>query len=127
MTAKSVVLNYWQAMRSNDFAKAAKWLADDFECHWQQSNERIVGRDNFIAINTAYPSHGEWQFTLNRIVCEGNAVVTEVDVTDGKILAKAITFHTVVNGLIKRQIEYWVDDYDAPEWRKSWVEALHKP
>lgn len=126
MDAKSVVLAYWQAMRSNDFSQAAEWLSDDFECHWQQSNERIVGRENFIAINTAYPSTGLWQFTLNRIVCEGGHVVTDVDISDGEIHAKAITFHHVDNGKIHRQIEYWVDNYPAPDWRATWVEELTK-
>lgn len=125
MTAKEVVLGYWQAMQSNDFSQVAKWLADDFECHWQQSNERIVGRENFIAVNRAYPSQGLWQFVLKRLVVEGDTVVTEVNVTDGKTLAKAITFHYVIKGFISRQVEYWVDDYAAPEWRKQWVERLN--
>ncbi|TCO04209.1 hypothetical protein EDB51_102141 [Vibrio crassostreae] len=31
MTPKQVVLGYWDAMRTNDFAKAAEWLAEDFQ------------------------------------------------------------------------------------------------
>lgn len=123
-TATETVLAFWQSMQSNDFAKAAQWLTDDFECHWQQTNERIVGRDNFVAINTAYPAKGRWHFTVNRIVTEGDQVVTEVDITDGHIQAKAITFHTVRNAQIKRQIEFWVDNYDAPQWRAPWVKPL---
>lgn len=125
MEAKATVLAYWQAMQSNNFTKAAEWLSEDFECHWQQSNERIVGRENFIAVNTAYPSAGRWQFTVNRLVSEGDCVVTDVDITDGETVAKAITFHHVKNGSIYRQIEYWIDNYDAPDWRNQWVEKLN--
>lgn len=34
MSPKEVVLAYWQAMQSNDFAKASEWLNPDFECYW---------------------------------------------------------------------------------------------
>lgn len=50
MEAKEVVLAFWQAMKSNDFAKASEWLSVDFEGFWPQSRELIVGRENFTAI-----------------------------------------------------------------------------
>lgn len=121
---KTTVLAFWEAMQSNDFTAAAQWLTDDFECHWPQSNERIIGRDNFIAINQAYPASGRWQFSVNHILADSDTVVTDVDITDGKIHAKAITFHLVKRGLIQQQTEYWPDSYDAPSWRAAWVTSL---
>ncbi|GAM66862.1 hypothetical protein JCM19236_3192 [Vibrio sp. JCM 19236] len=56
MSPKEVVLAYWQAMQSNDFAKASEWLSPDFECYWPQSKELILGRDKFIALNSSYPA-----------------------------------------------------------------------
>ena len=44
--------------------------------------------------------------------------------TDGVQNARAITFHTVENGLIKKQTEFWPDDYEAPEWRAQWVKVI---
>ncbi|WP_019275656.1 nuclear transport factor 2 family protein [Vibrio coralliilyticus] len=124
MNAKEVVNAFWQAMQSNDFYKASEWLSEDFECVWPQSSEKIVGRDNFAALNTNYPSHGIWTFEIHSTVCEGETVVTDVSITDGTQSARAITFHTVVNGLIAKQLEFWPDNYAAPEWRSQWVEAL---
>ncbi|NRF25673.1 nuclear transport factor 2 family protein [Vibrio coralliilyticus] len=124
MNAKEIVNAFWQAMQSNDFYKASEWLSEDFECVWPQSSEKIVGRDNFAALNTNYPSHGIWTFEIHSIVCEGEKVVTDVSITDGTQSARAITFHTVVNGLIAKQLEFWPDNYPAPEWRSQWVEAL---
>ena len=124
MEPKAVVTAFWDAMATNDFYKASEWLAEDFEGIWPQSAERIVGRDNFGALNTGYPAHGEWRFTLNALVAEGDQVVTDVSITDGVQKARAITFHTVVDGLIQKQIEYWPDDYPAPEWRAQWVEII---
>lgn len=121
MNEKDVVIAFWETMQTNDFAKASQWLSDDFECYWPQSSELIVGRKNFVEINSNYPAQGKWLFKINTIVCEGNQVVTDVSVTDGVVQARAITFHTVKDGLIAKQVEFWPDNYEAPEWRREWV------
>ncbi|MCY1126594.1 nuclear transport factor 2 family protein [Frigidibacter sp. RF13] len=122
MEARATVLAYWDAMRTNDFAAAARWLAEDVVIDWPQSRERVNGRANFAALNHAYPTSGRWTFTLNRIVAEGAEVVTDVTVSDGTVIARAVTFHEVADGLIRQQTEYWPDDYPAPAWRRQWVE-----
>lgn len=122
MEPKDVALAYWAAMRTNDFAKAAEWLAEDVVIDWPQSRERSRGRANFAALNTAYPAAGRWTFTMNRIVAEGAKVVTDMTISDGTVQARALTFHSVRDGLIARQTEYWPDDYPAPDWRAGWVE-----
>ncbi|MCD4700271.1 MAG: nuclear transport factor 2 family protein [Candidatus Aegiribacteria sp.] len=124
MNAKEVVIAFWEAAKSNDFHKASKWLSEDFECYWPQSSELIVGRTNFAEINTNYPANGTWKFHINSIVYEGNHVVTDVDITDGTVSARAITFHTVENELITRQTEFWPDTFEAPAWRKQWVRIV---
>lgn len=37
-SAREVVLAFWQAMETNDFAHAAQFLSEDFEGHWPQSS-----------------------------------------------------------------------------------------
>ncbi len=129
LTPKQVVKNFWQAMQNNDFISAGAWLSDDFVCDWVLSNERIIGRENYIAINQAYPlstPNARWDFTLNRIIAEGDKIVTEIDVTDGTISARAVTFHTVKKGKICYQTEYWLEPYPAQEWRRQWVVGIDK-
>ncbi len=126
MDPKEVVLSFWEAMRSNDFYAASEFLSEDFKGFWPQSSEFICGRDNFAAINTHYPASGRWEFFLHSILCEGLRVVTDVSVTDGNINGRVITFHTVVNGLICKQVEFWPDDFEAPEWRAQWVEIRER-
>lgn len=108
-------------MGTNDFAHAARWFTDDFRLYWPQSHEVIEGRENFAALNAAYPSEGRWRFTLNRIVAGGNEVVSDVTVTDGGTAARAVTFHRIAGGRIAEQVEYWPDDYAAPAWRAEWI------
>ncbi len=126
ISSKDVIERFWQAMQTNDFRAAAQCLHDDYVLDWSQSGERVRGRENFIAINERYPAAGRWQFTINRVVAEGDQVVSDVTVTDGRIVGRAITFSTVRDGQIVHQIEYWPDPFEAPAWRAQWVETSEK-
>lgn len=124
MTGKNVVLSFWKEMATNDFDKASEWLTEDGRVYWPQSSELIIGRKNFADLNNAYPSYGTWEFQINHVVAEGNQIVTDVTVSDGTQKARAITFHTVENGLIRKQVEFWPEPYGAPGWRSQWVETF---
>ena len=123
---RQVVEAFWSAMQTNDFYAAARLLHDDYVLEWPQSGERVRGRDNFAALNTAYPAEGTWQFRVNQIVTEGSQVVTDVSVTDGSRSDRAITFSTIRDGRIWRQVEFWPEAFDAPAWRAQWVEKIRK-
>lgn len=120
-TTRRLVTQFWVAMQTNDWIAAAALFADDYVLHWPQSGERIRGAANFVAINSAYPAAGPWRFTVERLVVEGEQAVTDVVVSDGAVTARAITFTTVRDGRIARQVEYWPDPFDAPAWRAAWV------
>ena len=120
-TSKQTVKAFWSAMATNDFVAASEWLSEDYRCIWPQTSEVIEGRADFAALNTNYPTEGVWQFNVTRIFENGGEVVTEVQITDATLVATAITFHTVVDGLIAEQVEYWPEPYDPPAWRAKWV------
>ncbi|MFD2178246.1 nuclear transport factor 2 family protein [Veronia pacifica] len=124
MEPKDVVISFWQAMESNDFSRAADFLAESYVCEWPLTAEKIVGRENFIAINSAYPTNALWSFTVHKVISEGENVVTEVTVTNGERTDRAITFHTVNQNKICKQVEYWPEPYPAAQWRRQWVESL---
>ncbi|MBY4894911.1 nuclear transport factor 2 family protein [Rhodobacteraceae bacterium N5(2021)] len=120
-SAQKVVRRFWQSMATNDFSAASLCLTEDFRLQWPQSDEMIEGRENFAALNAAYPANGLWTFDLRRIVGEGSQIVTEVGVSDGVVRATALTFHTVRGDLIALQREFWPDPFEAPTWRSAWV------
>ena len=122
MNNKQILENFWGTMETNDFHAASQLLHDDYTLEWPQSGERILGRENFAAINTNYPAEGKWHFTINHIVSEGDMVVTDVSVTEGKIFGRAITFSTIRDRKIWKQVEFWPDPFEAPAWRAQWVE-----
>ena len=122
--AIEVVQRFWELMATNDFRAVGDVLADDYLLDLPQSNERIRGRDNFARMNEEYPSHGRWQFSINRMVAGNAEVVTDVSVTDGVQSARVISFFSVANGRIIKQVEFWPENYAAPENRKHLVEPI---
>lgn len=122
--AVSIVQRFWSMMNSNDFRSVGSLLSDDFLLEWPQSGERIRGRDNYAAMNGEYPAQGRWTFTLNRIVGNELEAVSHVSLTDGVQKARVISFFTVENGRIVRMIEFWPEDFPAPENRKHLVEQM---
>lgn len=124
ISAIEVVKEFYRRMNTNDFHFAGQMLSESYVLEWPQSKERIRGRDNFVAVNEEYPAHGRWLFTINRIVGNVTEVVSDVSITDGTQVARAITFTTVQDGKIVKQVEFWPDDYDAPDNRKHLVEIM---
>ena len=122
MNSKHIIEQFWKTMESNNFHAVAELLHDEFTLEWHQSRELIRGRDNFAKINTAYPSNGKWHFNINSIVAEGDIVVTDVSVTDGVVKDRVITFSTIRDGKIWKQVEFWPEPFEAPEWRSQWVD-----
>ena len=122
-SSQEVVRQFWAAMQRNDFRAAGALLHDAYLLEWPQSGERVRGRDNFVAINQRYPAVGKWHFTVNRLLSEGDQVVTDVSIRDeGTTSGRAITFSVVRDGRIIHQVEFWPDPFPAAEWRAQWVE-----
>lgn len=113
MIPKDVVKQFWKAMQTNDFTAASNYLSADYELIWPQSSERIVGPEKFAMVNKHYPANGLWKFKINSLVGDGEKVVSDVSVSDGVVQARAITFSTVRDGKIVKQLEFWPDTHLA--------------
>jgi hypothetical protein len=122
--AVDIVREFWRLMATNDFRAVGSLLSDNYILEWPQSNERIRGRDNFVAMNQQYPAHERWQFVINNIVGHETEAVSDVSITDGVQAARAITFTTVKDGKICKQLEFWPENYEPPENRKHLVEPI---
>ena len=123
---RRVVERFWRAMNENDWRAAGALLHDDYLLEWPQSGERIRGRDNFAAVNAHYPAAGRWRFDLLQLVADEGGAASEVAVTDGAVVARAVSFFEVRDGLIRRMTEYWPDPFEAADWRAPWVERTDR-
>jgi len=93
-----VVQEFWRLMATNDFHSVAAVLSTDFVLEWPQTNERIRGAERFARMNQEYPAQGVWSFAVNRIVGGDNEAVSDVTVTDGVQVGRAISFFTIEEG-----------------------------
>jgi ketosteroid isomerase-like protein len=115
---------YWDALNAQDLGALRELYAEDAVQEWPQSGERIVGRDNIIAVNENYP--GLPKGTERRVVGEGDLVVAEVTLDYG---GQAGTYHAVSilelrDGRIARETDYFGAPFPAPQWRAEWVERM---
>jgi limonene-1,2-epoxide hydrolase len=125
VSARATVESFWAAMQENDWRGAAEYLAPECEIDWPCSGERIVGRENFVAIQARYPTNtGRWSFDVHRIVAEDSVVVSEVTVTDGEQSARVVAFSIVEGAEIGRQIEYWAMPYDPEPGREDLTQPI---
>ncbi|MFD6418168.1 nuclear transport factor 2 family protein [Streptomyces sp. NPDC060194] len=125
MEAKSVVEALWDRIQARDWAGVAELVAGDVVVEWPLSRERIVGAENFVAVNSEYPAG--WSIRVLRIVAEGDEVASEVEVPHDDLgLFRAASFWTVEDGRVVRGREYWtqVGSESRPEWREGITELV---
>jgi hypothetical protein len=119
-----VIENFWAAMNTNDWNAASEFFSDDFVLDWEQSGERIRGRENFVAVNANYPASGRWVFTVNQILAGDSGGVSDVGVTDGTRNDRVITWFRIEHGKVSHIKEFWAEPFEAADWRAQWVERI---
>ena len=123
-TAVEITREFWRLMETNDFSLVATVLAPEFTLEWPQSKERIRGAEAFARMNSEYPANGPWKFTINRLVGSEAEAVSDVTVTDGVQIARAISFFSITQGKVTNVVEFWPEPYAAPTNRAHLVEAI---
>jgi hypothetical protein len=119
---RRLIIELWQRMGRFDFAGTGELLHDDYVCEWPQSNERIRGRENFIALNANYP--GRWAAEIKRVIVQGDHAASEVALTWGNQTVMVVSFYEIRDDKIFREIDYWPEPSAAPDWRAQWIERM---
>jgi ketosteroid isomerase-like protein len=114
----------WRALEAGDWDTAAGLLHEDFVQEWPQSGERIVGRDNAIAINQNFPG-GLPTMRFRRTLTGGDLAVLELELT----YADGSRYHGVSvlefrDGKLAKETDYFAQPFQAPQWRAQWVERM---
>ncbi|MER5503057.1 nuclear transport factor 2 family protein [Streptomyces sp. NPDC002561] len=125
MKSSEVIEALWDRMQARDWDGIAALVAEDAVVEWPVSGERMVGRENYIAVNREYPEG--WAIRVLRIVADGDEVVSEVEVPhEGIGVFRAVSFWSVRDGRIVRAREYWTSlgADPRPEWRAAFVELM---
>jgi hypothetical protein len=113
---------HWQASAAGDANAEHNIYADDSICDYPQSGERILGRNNLQALRSHHPGKPSG-FKVRRIVGKGNLWVTEYIITyQGKPAFTVSIMEFNDNGKVVHETQYFADPFDAPAWRKQWVQ-----
>jgi ketosteroid isomerase-like protein len=115
---------HWQASASGDANAEHDIYADDSICDYPQSGERILGRNNLQALRTHHPGKPSG-FKVRRIVGKGNLWVTEyISTYQGKPAFTVSIMEFNDNGKVVHETQYFADPFEAPAWRKQWVQQI---
>lgn len=100
----------------------SNYVTDDFVQEWPQSGERIRGKENAMAINKNYP--GMPKMELGEIRVSGDLAVMQVTLDYGQGPVHGISVFEMRDGKVAKEIDYFADPFEAPEWRAQWVEKM---
>jgi ketosteroid isomerase-like protein len=122
--ARHVAEAVWKALQAGDWDAAGGYLGEDFVQEWPQSGERIVGRDNAVAINQHFPG-GLPRVRFRRTLAGGDLAVLEVELTyaDGSRYL-GVSILELQDGKVVKETDYFAQPFQAPQWRAQWVERM---
>jgi SnoaL-like protein len=139
-TNEEIARRYARAASDGDDDALAALRAADWQVRWPQSGEVVHGSDAFRAISDNYPggrptSHVErivgvedrWVVTASNTVLQlagdGDFWWGEWQMTypDGRTW-NCIDLLELRNGKVWRETVYWAAPFEAPAWRRQWVE-----
>jgi hypothetical protein len=112
-----------------EYGKAMEEMAsDDIVQEWPQSGERIRGKANIAKMNEGYSSNTGTapKATLRRVLKPGQAWIIEgtIDYGDGTPVSSVSIVEFGPDGKIARETDYFANPFEAPEWRKQFVEQM---
>lgn len=123
MDAAKLLRALWESFEARDWEGAGRLLAEDAVVEWPQTNERLRGRANILAMNRNYPEG--WSIHVEDVWPAGpDRAVSRVRVPYGGSEEWAVSFCEARNGSISRLVETWAPAQTAPAWRARWVEPL---
>src|SRR5258705_11887944 len=121
---------YESALRSGDFRAISRltreWSTDDFVQEWPQSGERLRKADA-IRVDEGYAemSGTTPTFSYKRMLGGGDSFVIEgtIDYGDG-VPVSYVGIGEMRDGKVAKMTEYFANPFEAPAWRKPFVEMM---
>jgi SnoaL-like protein len=119
-----------QVLRSGDFRQISQVMrelsTDDFVQEWPQSGERL-GKEAAIKVDEGYAemSGTTPTFSYKRMLGGGDTFVVEgtIDYGDG-VPVSYVGIGEARDGKIAKMTEYFANPFEAPAWRKPFVEMM---
>jgi hypothetical protein len=139
---EAIAERYAAACAEGDLEQAGRLRHADWAVFWPQSGERVRGNESFVAIAERYPG-GSPRVELTRLVGSEDRWIVTPSNTVLKIAGSGDfwwgewmmtypdgqTYHVIDlmelrDGLIHRETVYWAPPFEAPEWRRPFVDTF---
>jgi ketosteroid isomerase-like protein len=114
---------HWQASAEGDLEAEHAIYADDAVCEYPQSGERIFGRKNLQALRGHHPGKPSG-FEVRRIVGREDLWVTEYTIVYQGKAVFTVSLMEFRDGKVVHETQYFAEAFEAPEWRREWVEKM---
>jgi hypothetical protein len=111
---------HWAASAAGAQVAEHEIYHDDVVCDYPQSGEKIHGRRNLQALRSHHPDKPS-DFTVRRIVGEGNLWVTEYVINYVGKRVFTVSIMEFRDGKVSHETQYFADPFKAPTWRAQWV------
>lgn len=118
------VLNaHWEASAAGDADAEHAIYDENAICDYPQSGERIITRGNLQALRSHHPGKPSG-FNVKRITGKGDLWITEYTITYKEQVAFTVSIMEFRDGKVVHETQYFAEPFDAPEWRKQWVQQI---
>jgi len=114
---------HWNASAAGDANAEHEIYDNDAICDYPQSGERIVGRNNLQALRSHHPGKPSG-FKVKRTIGHENLWITEYTITYEGRLAYTVSIMEFRNGKVVHETQYFADPFEAPAWRRQWVQQV---
>src|SRR6267154_700703 len=114
---------HWQASAAGDANAEHDIYDDDAICDYPQSGERILGRSNLQALRSHHPGKPSG-FQVKRNLGNGDLWITEYNIMYQERAAYTVSIMEFRNGKVVHETQYFADPFDAPAWRRPWVQQI---
>ncbi|MBI2763704.1 MAG: nuclear transport factor 2 family protein [Chloroflexi bacterium] len=141
-TNEEIVRAYTRATEDGDMDRLRALRHADWTSDWPQSGERVRGDANMRGIIDHYPgglpevhtgrvvgSEDRWvmtpMYSVLRVVGSGDSWWADGTITypDGSTWFY-VAFFELRDGKVYRETEYFAAPFEAPEWRRPYVERM---
>lgn len=114
----------WKLIAAGEWDAVAEQMHEDYVQEWPQSRERIVGKENALAVNRDFPG-GLPSMVFRRTLATGDLAVLEVELTygDGSVY-QGVSIMEFQDGKVIKETDYFAQPFEAPQWRAQWVERM---
>ena len=120
---RTALNTHWHASAVGDANAEHDIYDDDAICDYPQSGERILGRSNLQALRSHHPGKPSG-FKVKRILGNGDLWITEYTITYQGRLAYTVSIMEFRNGKVVHETQYFGDPFEAPAWRRQWVQQI---